>query len=78
VEKTEKLLQDSSGCFSFIQSIFAQSRAFQTMVAKVGYERNAGNSGSGSGIDRARENGKKLGRSEKWNSATNDGSGDPQ
>lgn len=50
-----------------IQSIPSpQAEPFKQWLAKVGYERIQEINDPGQGIDRARENWQKLGRSEKW------------
>jgi hypothetical protein len=53
--------------FRIIQSIPSpQAEPFKQWLAKVGYERIQEINDPGQGIDRARENWQKLGRSEKW------------
>ena len=53
--------------FRIIQSIPSpQAEPFKQWLAKVGYERIQEIIDPGQGIDRARENWQKLGRSEKW------------
>ena len=50
-----------------IQSIpSSQAEPFKQWLAKVGYERIQEINDPGQGIDRARENWQKLGRSDKW------------
>jgi len=53
--------------FRIIQSINSpQAEPFKQWLAKVGYERIQEINDPGQGIDRARENWQKLGRSDKW------------
>jgi len=53
--------------FRIIQSIPSpQAEPFKQWLAKVGYERIQEINDPGQGIDRARENWQKLGRSDKW------------
>ena len=53
--------------FRIIQSIPSpKAEPFKQWLAKVGYERIQEINDPGQGIDRARENWQKLGRSEKW------------
>ncbi len=57
----------AQGLFRIIQSIPSpKAEPFKLWLAKVGYERIQEMSDPSQGIDRARENWKKLGRSEKW------------
>ncbi|MCF8254072.1 MAG: Bro-N domain-containing protein [Bacteroidia bacterium] len=58
---------DTENLLRLIQSIPSpKAEPFKQWLAKVGYERMKEISDPGQSIDRARENWKKLGRSEKW------------
>jgi prophage antirepressor-like protein len=58
---------DLQGIFRIIQSIPSpKAEPFKQWLAKVGYERIKETIDPAQGIDRARENWQKLGRSEKW------------
>jgi len=58
---------DVQGLLRIIQSIPSpKAEPFKQWLAKVGYERMQEMADPGQGIERARENWQKLGRSEKW------------
>lgn len=58
---------NTQGLLRIIQSIPSpKAEPFKQWLAKVGYERMQEIADPSQGIDRARENWKKLGRSEKW------------
>lgn len=58
---------NTQSLFRIIQSIPSpKAEPFKQWLAKVGYERMQEIADPSQGIDRARENWKKLGRSEKW------------
>jgi DNA-damage-inducible protein D len=58
---------DTQGLLRIIQSIPSpKAEPFKQWLAKTGYERMQEIADPGQGLDRARENWQKLGRSEKW------------
>ena len=58
---------DVQSLFRFVQSIPSpKAEPFKQWLAKVGYERIQEIQDPSQGLDRARENWKRLGRSEKW------------
>ena len=66
-KRRKTLAGTAKDIFRIIQSIPSpKAEPFKQWLAKVGYERIQEINDPGQGIDRARENWQKLGRSEKW------------
>lgn len=66
-KKRKTLAGNAEDIFRLIQSIPSpKAEPFKQWLAKVGYERMQEIADPSQGLDRARENWQKLGRSEKW------------
>lgn len=64
---------DTQGLLRIIQSIPSpKAEPFKQWLAKTGYERMQEIADPAQSVDRARENWQRLGRSEKWITATHD------